>query len=36
MHNYKLLEDNETILVNTCFFDEEDVEYAVKFIRNEL
>ena len=30
MHNYKLLEDNETILVNTCFFDEEDVEYAVK------
>lgn len=30
MHNYKLLEDNETLLVNTCFFDEEDVEYAFK------
>lgn len=30
MHNYKLLEDNETLLVNTCFFDEEDAEYAFK------
>ena len=30
MHNYKLLKDNETLLVNTCFFDEEDAEYAFK------
>lgn len=30
MHNYKLMEDNETMLVNTCFFDEEDCEYAFK------
>ena len=30
MHNYKLLEDNETLLVNTCFFNEEDAEYAFK------
>ena len=30
MHNYKLLEDNETLLVNTCFFDEEDAKYAFK------
>ena len=30
MHNYKLLEDNETLLVNNCFFDEEDAEYAFR------
>lgn len=30
MHTYKLLEDKETLLVNTCFLDEEDVEYAFK------
>lgn len=30
MHNYKLLEDKETLLVNTCFLDEEDVGYAFK------
>lgn len=30
MHGYKLLEDNETLLVNSCFFDEEDFAYANK------
>ena len=30
MHAYKLMNDNETLLVNTCFFDEEDAEYAFK------
>ena len=30
MHAYKLMDDNITMLVNTCFFDEEDVAYANK------
>ena len=30
MNDHKLLEDKETLLVNTCFFDEEDTEYAFK------
>jgi len=30
MHNYKLLEDNETLFVNSCFLDEDDFEYANK------
>ena len=30
MHTYKLMDDNITLLVNTCFFDEEDIAYANK------
>ena len=29
MHNYKLMEeDNTTLLFNSCFVDDEDIEYA--------
>ena len=37
MHDYKLMkEDNTTLLFNTCFVDDEDIEYAYKHRFNIL
>ena len=37
MHNYKLMEeDNTTLLFNSCFVDDEDIEYAYKHRFNIL
>ena len=37
MHDYKLMEDdNTTLLFNSCFVDDEDIEYANKHSFNVL
>lgn len=37
MHDYKLMKnDNTTLLFNSCFVDDEDIEYAYKHRTNVL